>query len=275
MKKFEHVLIVSDMDGTFLGKDGCLVERNLKALEYFRSEGGLFTFSSGRSHDYIKLSVPHPEQIVNLPAVTVNGVCLYDFEKECYVEAQRIEPSVIQSLVRRVLKEFPTVGIRAVTGDEVLMGGCRNSYMEWEWKRVETLRRRRLSEDGEWGEIAPFKLVLRDKSECLNEVWKTLEGEFSDRLVFTKSELTLLELMPIGTNKGVMVEHLHKLYAPQTTLLCVVGDYLNDLEMLAVADLPVCPANACDEAKALCKLCLCDHKEGVIADLVEYLDQRF
>ena len=48
MKKFENYIIVSDIDGTFLGKEGRMVPRNLEAIEYFKSEGGIFTFITGR-----------------------------------------------------------------------------------------------------------------------------------------------------------------------------------------------------------------------------------
>lgn len=274
MKKFGQVLIVSDMDGTFLGEDGALVPKNLEAISYFCANGGSFTFASGRSHDYIMLSVPHPEQIINLPAVAVNGVGLYDFEQKRYVETYPIDASVSETLVDRVLTDYSHVGIRLITGDKVLIGNIQNPYMKGEWERVASLDRRVITSVEDVRGISPFKIVLRADSEILAVVWRELEREFGDRLVFTKSGETLVETMTVGHNKGTMVKHLQKTYAPGATLLCTVGDFLNDLEMLEVADLPVCPANACEEVKARCKLCLCDHKEGVIADLIEYLDKR-
>jgi hydroxymethylpyrimidine pyrophosphatase-like HAD family hydrolase len=54
----------------------------------------------------------------------------------------------------------------------------------------------------------------------------------------------------------------------------VCGDYENDLEMLRDADVAVCPENAIDSVKDVCDLCLCDHKQGVIADLIEHIERE-
>ena len=48
MKKFEGILFCTDLDGTLLRSDKTLSKRNLEAIEYFKSEGGLFTFVTGR-----------------------------------------------------------------------------------------------------------------------------------------------------------------------------------------------------------------------------------
>ena len=47
-----------------------------------------------------------------------------------------------------------------------------------------------------------------------------------------------------------------------------------DLEMLRAADVAVCPENAIDSVKEICDLCLCDHKQGVIADLIEHIERE-
>lgn len=47
MVDFDNVVIVSDIDGTFLGAGGKLVERNLTAIRAFQRAGGRFTFATG------------------------------------------------------------------------------------------------------------------------------------------------------------------------------------------------------------------------------------
>ena len=42
MGKFDNIAILTDLDRTFLGDGGIMVERNVEAIEYFKSEGGLF-----------------------------------------------------------------------------------------------------------------------------------------------------------------------------------------------------------------------------------------
>ena len=48
MGKFNGYLIGSDLDGTLLRKDKSISDENKAAIEYFKSEGGIFTFFTGR-----------------------------------------------------------------------------------------------------------------------------------------------------------------------------------------------------------------------------------
>ena len=50
MKKFDGIMICTDLDGTLLQSDKTISEENTRAIEYFKSEGGRFTFITGRMH---------------------------------------------------------------------------------------------------------------------------------------------------------------------------------------------------------------------------------
>ena len=58
------------------------------------------------------------------------------------------------------------------------------------------------------------------------------------------------------------------------TRLYTCGDYLNDLEMLKAADVAVCPTNAHPQVKQTCDLCFRTNDDGLIADLIEYIDRQ-
>ena len=48
MGKFANVLIVTDLDGTLLDHEKNIGAASREAIRYFMSEGGLFTFATGR-----------------------------------------------------------------------------------------------------------------------------------------------------------------------------------------------------------------------------------
>ena len=48
MGKFDGILICTDLDGTLLRSDKTISRENLEAIEHFKSEGGYFTFITGR-----------------------------------------------------------------------------------------------------------------------------------------------------------------------------------------------------------------------------------
>ena len=55
MQKFKGILFCTDLDGTLLPTDGQEVSaRNMEAIRYFQSEGGLFTLATGRQPSWLE-----------------------------------------------------------------------------------------------------------------------------------------------------------------------------------------------------------------------------
>jgi len=79
MGKFDNIAILTDLDKTFLADGAKVVQRNIEAIEYFKSEGGLFTLATGRMHFNLDAIVPNVDKLVNAPAVMCNGTYFYDF----------------------------------------------------------------------------------------------------------------------------------------------------------------------------------------------------
>ena len=75
-------------------------------------------------------------------------------------------------------------------------------------------------------------------------------------------------------NKGVTLKNYIAEKMGEGVTLYACGDYLNDLEMLRVADVAVCPSGAHDAIKEASHLCLCSNNDGLIADLVEHIEME-
>ena len=126
----------------------------------------------------------------------------------------------------------------------------------------------------EWNKFSICKINVMADSETLERIYTTVVEKFSDKMNVSRAGYSAIEVMPFGTSKAVMLKSTVERLFGTDIMLCTVGDYDNDLEMHAIADLAVCPENANDRVKAICKLCLCDNDHGVVADLIEYLDKN-
>ena len=114
--------------------------------------------------------------------------------------------------------------------------------------------------------------MFRGKCEDLDALYAAMKRQFGGVFEYNKSSETFFEIQRAGINKGSMLSVLKRSYEEiydHSITTYGVGDYENDLPLLRAADSAVCPANAHPMVKHESDLCLCDHNEGVIADLIE------
>ena len=78
MKKFENIVIASDIDGTILWNSSYINPKNFEKLQYFCENGGHFTLSTGRNHNDIFSIMAKLRDYVNAPCILCNGSYLYD-----------------------------------------------------------------------------------------------------------------------------------------------------------------------------------------------------
>ena len=87
MKKFEGILFASDLDGTLLRDDKTLSEENLKAIEYFKENGGYFTVVTGRPA--VIVGDIYNKIRPNAPMSCYNGGGIYDAGKKEFLWKNR------------------------------------------------------------------------------------------------------------------------------------------------------------------------------------------
>ena len=76
MGRFDGVLVCTDLDGTLFKKDKTVSRENREAIEYYKSEGGAFTFITGRFPCYAQTA--YAAASPNVPYGCANGGALYD-----------------------------------------------------------------------------------------------------------------------------------------------------------------------------------------------------
>ena len=273
MGKFDNIIIVSDIDFTFLAKDKSVPQNNLDAIKYFQSEGGRFTFATGRSHLTLLKTFPNAKELLNAPAILSNGGYLYDYRSEETISPMFLDKELALSIAHFVEVTLPDTGMRMLTPETTLYG-LSNKYIEYERSQPWARGLYTYQAPEHWTGENWFKIVVRDDPDKLDLLRSKIQEEFKEcDLELCKSESDFLEIQGKGCHKGRGIKYLkeHYLRGDSELKIYACGDYENDLVMLSVADVAVCPSNAHESVKKIANMCLCSCDEGVIANLIDKL----
>ncbi len=273
MPKFDNIVIVSDIDGTFLDSHKRTVERNLRAIEAFQREGGRFTFATGRVHFNIKRKLPEAYGLPNAPGILANGTCLYDFRAERVVEAIYVDPDAVLGALRLADRDFPDLGIRVTTTDGFITPAFEGVIA----RDLAAFRDRTdVIPVSQWTGENWYKVVLRGDDDRLAELRERVEAEWPGAFMAVRSEPRFLEFQRAGCSKATLLGRLREYCTVdgRKPTIYAVGDYENDYDMLLAADVAVCPTNALDMVKEICTIQPATNDEGVIAALIEEIEKN-
>ncbi len=274
MKKFENIILASDIDGTFLGRDGKAPKKNIEKVHYFTENGGHFLFSSGRNSKDILVIINDVKSVANTPCVLCNGGMLYD------VNADRIENPVyadtaeLIELFRDVDKLFPDVGFRASHEGGFVIRDT-DDFMRSALQSQGLMPYTTAVPIDEFIGYKFFKAVFYSTRERIAELSDNIILRYGDRFTFTRSANVLLEVMPKGITKAYQLKFLKEKFAkayPDVELWCI-GDYDNDIDMLRYADFAACPDNASETVKEICGIHLCHCHDGAVGELIDVIEK--
>ena len=263
MGKFDGILICTDLDGTLIGRGGKISEENIEAIEYFKKEGGYFTFVTGR----MPFIVEHIYNAVkpNAPIGCINGGGLYDFEKREYIWAQMLADGV-DELLSAVEERVPTVGFQVNT--------LKNCYFCKENVIMERFRRGtglpNLTADYKnFSEPICRALFGCETEEEIVAVENILRSHpKADDFFFIRSEKVLFEIVAKGMNKGVSITKLAEYLDLDPKKTVAIGDYNNDIPMFEASGLGIAVANACADAKAAADFITVSNLDHAVAKVI-------
>lgn len=274
MKKFEGYLIVSDLDGTFLGKKSRIVEENVRAIEYFKENGGLFTFATGRAFYNARVPIPNMEDYVNTVVITANGTAFYDAHTEELSRLSFMDREKAIDAVRYAEKNYPDLHLR-MTGTDGFYIYEETTIEKNLFSKIDP-RYVHMMPYEEWPHDVWLKLVFLGDPERIQAFKNDITYRFPD-FEYALSSPRLYEFQVKGITKGTAIKQLkadlEAEYGHPITVYAA-GDYGNDVDMLKCADVSVCPENALPEIKEICDYTFCNHDEGLIADIVKHIEEN-
>ncbi len=256
--KFKNKMIVTDLDGTFYDSSHNFHPKNVEAVEYFKSNGGLFTVATGRVPSSLTGRTEAFAALTNVPAILCNGGFCYDFTKgERFLQIE-VDHEKATEIIKTVYENFKVFRTRcSLIGSEVPLGDISDTASYEGWTRVS----------------------FDDSSfENLCAIRKAVEDKYKDIFAFMFACPEIFEFQDIRATKGQAVDRLRNLLidskiADESLKVYAVGDFENDLDMLFHADVACCPANAIDSVKNASHVHLCHCDDGAIADLVARIER--
>ena len=268
MGKFDGILICTDLDGTLYKNDKIISSENRAAIDYFKSEGGYFTFITGRMPYYSKDA--YDSVIPNVPYGCINGGGVYDGAQNKYVWTCEI-PRYVLELVECVDERFKNVGIQTCCFDKTYFAES-NRFTERFRKRTNlpnfVKHYRDVTEP-----IAKMIFCVENEEDIFGIEQTLRDHPMAEDFTFIRSEKTLFEILPKGVTKGLALRKLTDYLNIPMEKTIAIGDYDNDVGMLTEAGIGIAVSNASIAARDAADYITVSNEEHAIAKVIFDLEK--
>lgn len=274
MKSLNCKLIVSDFDGTLTDSRNRVGEDVIKAIEEYRSLGGIFAVCTGR----ILPSVLPRLRAMGLSglAVASQGSTIADISTGRILREAGLEPADAADIcaaleqIGAAVNLYTTYGFYSSLPED-------DEYLK-KYEAITSLKASRADK--------PLSLFVRDDGvkavkvasicprERRAEILAYLKDKFGGRFEITTSASVLVEISPLGETKGRALKFLCDYYNIPAEQTVAIGDNLNDLSMIEAAGTGVAVANAEEELKLSADFITVSSDEGAVKRVIEQFGYR-
>lgn len=256
MGKFDKILLCSDLDGTLTNKSGVIPEKNIRALDYFCSEGGKFCVSTGRLPIYLLENYFSKEFLSACPTICCNGACIYDFAEEKMLVERPFTSHCVE------LAEFLYKNCADIIHLTIFTKGP--SKVDFDDYSASYDKICAMLTD-----MPIYKVVLVfDEEKSTLSLKSMLEKSFGEYFNFSRSWATGLEILDAHATKGDAVHTLKQILGNDMVAVSA-GNYENDITMLTAADIGCAVSDSVPSLKEAADRIVCSSREGAIAYIVD------
>lgn len=255
-------LIASDLDGTLLDDEKRLPSDFFEVFDELERRGIQFAVASGRTYSAVGHLFPE-EYRAKIMFICDNGACVLKNGKTLHTE------SLDRKTYDELLKACAEIGgLKPIICAE--SGIFHRGYSED--FRADVSRyylHHSVVEDLSAIPSPIYKFTVRDDLGPITHGKPALDKIFGNRLNIQVSGDVWIDIMMSGVNKGRALEALQKSMKITKSETMAFGDYFNDVEMLQNAEFSVCPKNAHEEIKRLCKFVCADCNHNGVTDYIK------
>ncbi|MEV0585305.1 HAD-IIB family hydrolase [Nonomuraea sp. NPDC050310] len=248
--------IVTDLDGTLVGRDLAMVPSGREALRRFRAAGGEVVIATGRRERSARRF--YEELELDGPAILYNGARTVNLATGEILSSHHLPVAAWKALLD-VFERLPR-GVSPV----VFSGGV--PYALEETPELRDYARRdgiELSAPGEWAALPADGIT-----KCML-IGDPLPHVHVGGASTVLSEPTYLEILPAGTSKGAALRDLAAARGVPLAEIAAVGDNPNDLDLILAAGLGVAVGDGHPEVRASAAVVVRACVDGAVADVVE------
>lgn len=261
MGRFDNILFVSDMDATLLNENHSVSARNREAIEYFISEGGKFTVATGRMVDAVKAYFN--QFTINAPAILHNGAKIYDFDCQKAIYEKFIEKNRKES-IKCVYNDIPEIGLEIYSDEKVYVYRPCDETNRFKTKSYDVY----YTVPDELWDKPWIKVLLIGEKELLDKYEPIYRAKY-DKGNCVRSGSKYLDVVANGVSKGLALEKLASLYNIKKNNIYVVGDNMNDIDMIKRAGISCAVLNAEEAVKNAADNIVPSCNEDAISYIIE------
>lgn len=256
----EPRLIVLDLDGTLLGVDGAVSERNSSALRRAAGAGARVVIATGRPPrwlEQIRSSIP-----ASL-ALCCNGGLILDLDSDSVVDSFPLDGVALLRAIGELRAAGSAFGVAAEGLPEFGVA------MEPEFTFRGTAEVRRLSLDDICSSYV-VKVLIRPEPGTGQPIVDHFVAHYGNEFTLTRStDDGLIEISQAGITKGAVIAGLATGWGIDSARAIAFGDMPNDIEMLRWAGHSVAMGNADPAVKAIATEIAGHHDESAVGEVLE------
>ncbi|WP_448521824.1 HAD family hydrolase [Pseudothermotoga sp.] len=243
-------LLVFDLDGTLLERDGTLSVRTVELLKRLESIGIRSTIATGRS---LKSAMGFVESLsITMPLILFNGARIFDPTNKNYLYSKFLPSRLIEKVVsdcrdRNVAifffidEDVYALNVSLHATNYIFRDGLSYHLIE-NLTQLHTAKVTKLVFAGPSHELSGLELFIR--------------SHHGQEMNVTRSEEDLLEVLPTGVSKAEAVKWLCAFLRIDLKEVAAFGNGENDAEMLRVAGFGVSFVSAPESVKKNAKILL-------------------
>lgn len=271
-----RTLYVTDLDGTFLNSSSRVSSVSAAIVSRLSREGALITVATARTPATVEPLLEHT--VTRLPAIVMTGATLWDREAKVYVDSHFIEPATVAEIWSKAEKWGINPFVYTLPHDDIMQvyhHGPLSPYDEKFVAERADLKLKRFNLDSSREEcFSQSRTILffaMGSVESINaladDLRATVPCSVSNYVDIFRNDVGIIEIFAPGISKAAAVRKLADDCGAERVV--VFGDNLNDLSMMAVADLSVAVGNAFPQVKEAADIVIGRNDEDAVARFME------